>query len=86
MSRSGRKRATLELGHDAFLDIVANLVGILLQTNLGGSLLMLRLVADSTRDFSSYFLFVENGTVLNTGGHWLRIGWILVGFVDRLIG
>ena len=30
MSRSGRKRATLELGHDAFLDIVANLVGILI--------------------------------------------------------
>ncbi len=31
MSRgSKRKRATLELGHDAFLDIVANLVGILI--------------------------------------------------------
>ena len=30
VSQSGRKRATLELGHDAFLDIVANLVGILI--------------------------------------------------------
>ena len=27
---SGRKRSTVELGHDAFLDIVANLVGILI--------------------------------------------------------
>lgn len=27
---SGRRRSTLELGHDAFLDIVANLVGILI--------------------------------------------------------
>ncbi|MCG8653926.1 MAG: hypothetical protein MI861_29070 [Pirellulales bacterium] len=30
MSRSERKRSKLELGHDAFLDIVANLVGILI--------------------------------------------------------
>ncbi|TWU42293.1 hypothetical protein [Novipirellula artificiosorum] len=30
MSRSKRNRTTLELGHDAFLDIVANLVGILI--------------------------------------------------------
>jgi len=30
MTRSGKKRSTLELGHDAFLDIVANLVGILI--------------------------------------------------------
>ncbi len=30
MSQQRRNRATLELGHDAFLDIVANLVGILI--------------------------------------------------------
>ena len=30
MSGSKRNRTTLELGHDAFLDIVANLVGILI--------------------------------------------------------
>ena len=30
MSGSGKKRSVLELGHDAFLDIVANLVGILI--------------------------------------------------------
>lgn len=30
MSQSRRNRSTLELGHDAFLDIVANLVGILI--------------------------------------------------------
>lgn len=30
MSQSGRRRSTIELGHDAFLDIVANLVGILI--------------------------------------------------------
>ena len=30
VSHSGRKRSTLELGHDSFLDIVANLVGILI--------------------------------------------------------
>jgi hypothetical protein len=30
MSGSGKKRSKLELGHDAFLDIVANLVGILI--------------------------------------------------------
>ncbi len=30
MSRSGRKRSAVELGHDAFLDIIANLVGILI--------------------------------------------------------
>lgn len=30
MSRSGKKRASLEMGHDSFLDIVANLVGILI--------------------------------------------------------
>ena len=27
---SGRRRSIVELGHDAFLDIVANLVGILI--------------------------------------------------------
>lgn len=30
MSGSRKRRTTLELGHDAFLDIVANLVGILI--------------------------------------------------------
>ena len=30
MNASRRKKSTLELGHDAFLDIVANLVGILI--------------------------------------------------------
>lgn len=30
MSQGKRKRSALELGHDAFLDIVANLVGILI--------------------------------------------------------
>lgn len=30
MTRSTKKRSTLELGHDSFLDIVANLVGILI--------------------------------------------------------
>ena len=30
MSQTGRRRSTLELGHDSFLDIVANLVGILI--------------------------------------------------------
>lgn len=30
MSQSGKRRSTLELGHDSFLDIVANLVGILI--------------------------------------------------------
>ena len=30
MSQPKRRRSTLELGHDAFLDIVANLVGILI--------------------------------------------------------
>ncbi len=30
MSRTGKKRSALELGHDSFLDIVANLVGILI--------------------------------------------------------
>ena len=30
MSQSRKNRSTLELGHDAFLDIVANLVGILI--------------------------------------------------------
>lgn len=30
MSRSGKKKSAVELGHDSFLDIVANLVGILI--------------------------------------------------------
>ncbi len=30
MSQPARRRSALELGHDAFLDIVANLVGILI--------------------------------------------------------
>ena len=30
MIQMRKKRAVLELGHDAFLDIVANLVGILI--------------------------------------------------------
>ena len=30
MTQHRRKRTALELGHDAFLDIVANLVGILI--------------------------------------------------------
>lgn len=30
MSQQGRRRSTMDMGHDAFLDIVANLVGILI--------------------------------------------------------
>lgn len=56
-----RKRSTIDLGHDSFLDIVANLVGILI-------ILVVVLGAQSTEIIRRAMTEVDDATEINLGG------------------